>query len=266
LEELEEEAEQAVRQANIGLIEARASVNRGNFNPEKERSGELSLMNAELGISDEESIEGSNDGLESLDETNIVAESASMRKRSSTSCESEWQLANSIAQNNRRSTLKPRNASRMRHIASGRWHLPHSYSWKNLLLRKGRAVVQSNARVLKHAASKSGEIVNSVVQQSAYAVVTFTSRQAAIAARQCLADGSGLDRWVEIEDIPIPPLADAPPWNLLACRGVCRPVTMTINDNQKRCRNNAYVFVEFCLQSGMSSNRNYLAFVSSPGQ
>jgi hypothetical protein len=249
LEELEEEAERAVRQANIGLIEARASVNRANFDPENasfvshQRSRELSLLNAELGNSDEQSREGSKDGVGSLDDTNIIAESASVRKRSS-SCEREWQLANSIAQNNRRATLKPRNASRLRHIASGRWRLPLSYSWKDLLLRKGRAVVQNN-RVLKHAAFKSGDIVNSVVQQSTYAVVTFTSRQAAIAARQCVADGSGLDRWVEIEDIPIPPLADAPPWNLLACRGVCRPVTMTINDNQKRCRNNVYVFVEF---------------------
>lgn len=56
---------------------------------------------------------------------------------------------------------------------------------------------------------------SNIIDTDSYAVVTFTSRQAALAARQCLADGCGLDRWREIDYIPIPPLADAPPWNIL---------------------------------------------------
>jgi len=68
------------------------------------------------------------------------------------------------------------------------------------------------------------------------AVVTFTSRQAAIAARQCLGDGSGLDGWREVDKIPIPPLADSVPWNIFDCRGCCRPVTVTLPPQQRRFR------------------------------
>ena len=69
-----------------------------------------------------------------------------------------------------------------------------------------------------------------------YAVVTFTSRQAAIAARQCLSDGSGLDGWREVDKIPIPPLADSVPWNICDCRGCCRPVTLTLPSQERRFR------------------------------
>ena len=41
--------------------------------------------------------------------------------------------------------------------------------------------------------------------------------------------------------IPIPPLADSAPCDICLCRGCCRPVTLTINDSQKRCRKNMYV-------------------------
>jgi hypothetical protein len=95
--------------------------------------------------------------------------------------------------------------------------------------------------------------VISILDHPSYAVVTFTSRQAAIAARQCLADGKGVDRWMNVDGIPVTPLgkfcremdcglfaylsiaslkneltlifflngipADAPPRNILFCRG-----------------------------------------------
>ena len=38
------------------------------------------------------------------------------------------------------------------------------------------------------------------------------SRQAAVAARQCVADGRGIKHWNEYREIPTPPLADAPPF------------------------------------------------------
>ena len=65
------------------------------------------------------------------------------------------------------------------------------------------------------------KVVN-ILQHPTYAVVTFTSRQAAIAARQCLADGGGLDPWIEIHELPVAPLADAPPWDIMFCRGCCK--------------------------------------------
>jgi hypothetical protein len=88
-----------------------------------------------------------------------------------------------------------------------------------------------------------------IIDTDSYAVVTFTSRQAAIAARQCLADGTGLDRWREVDVIPIAPLADSPPWNIFDCRGCCRPVTVTLPHEQKRWRRNfiVVVVVLFCL-------------------
>jgi hypothetical protein len=44
-----------------------------------------------------------------------------------------------------------------------------------------------------------------------YAVATFTSRYAAIIARQCLVDGGGTSAWRKVDGIPIYPLADSPP-------------------------------------------------------
>jgi hypothetical protein len=80
-----------------------------------------------------------------------------------------------------------------------------------------------------------------LTKSESYAVVTFTSRQAAIAARQCLSDGSGLDGWREVDKIPIPPLADSVPWNICDCRGCCRPVTVTLPDQERRFRFKLYV-------------------------
>jgi hypothetical protein len=53
------------------------------------------------------------------------------------------------------------------------------------------------------------------LQHPAYAVVTFTTRKAAVIARQCLADGAAHNHWKQVDDIPIYPLADAPPWGFL---------------------------------------------------
>jgi len=83
---------------------------------------------------------------------------------------------------------------------------------------------------------KTGRAVNSVSRLSSYAVVTFTSRQAAVAARHCLADGRGANRWRPLNSLPVPPLADAAPCDLKTCRGCCRPVTLSINTKQQTIR------------------------------
>lgn len=83
---------------------------------------------------------------------------------------------------------------------------------------------------------KTKDAVDELRAESTFAVVTFTSRQAAIAARHCLADGRGVNRWTPIEHIPIPPLADAAAFDLKTCRGCCRPVTLTVNSNQQFIR------------------------------
>ena len=85
---------------------------------------------------------------------------------------------------------------------------------------------------------KTPEVVDDLARDSTFAVVTFTSRQAAVAARHCLADSRGAGRWVTVADIPVPPLADAAVCNLTSIRGCVRPVSISINDKQKLIRHN----------------------------
>lgn len=66
--------------------------------------------------------------------------------------------------------------------------------------------------------------------------VRFTISPAILLARHCLADGRGADRWIPVEDIPVPPLADAAAGDLKTCRGCCRPVTLTVNPKQQFVR------------------------------
>lgn len=83
---------------------------------------------------------------------------------------------------------------------------------------------------------QTADLVDHLASESHYAVVTFTSRQAAVAARQCLADSRGSDRWVTVNEMPAPPLADAPVFSTSGTRGCVRPVTISINDKQKMIR------------------------------
>lgn len=92
----------------------------------------------------------------------------------------------------------------------------------------------------------AGRAFVAALDHPSYAVITFSSRQAAIAARQCLADGGANNSWQQIDEIPIPPLADAPPRKMCFCRGCCRPVTLTINFKEKKCRRwTVYFFMFF---------------------
>ena len=53
------------------------------------------------------------------------------------------------------------------------------------------------------------EAADFLARDSTFAVVTFTSRQSAIAARQCLADARGASSFNTLKAMPVPPLADA---------------------------------------------------------
>lgn len=99
-------------------------------------------------------------------------------------------------------------------------------------------IVLKNAFNLKKWRNHSADIRDpfDLAGESTFAVVTFTSRQAAVAARHCLADSRGADRWNTVSEIPSPPLADAPVCNLSNLAGLCRPVTISINDRQKMLR------------------------------
>ena len=62
-------------------------------------------------------------------------------------------------------------------------------------------------------------------------------------ARHCLADGRGANRWTPVEDIPVPPLADAASFDFKTCRGCCRPVTMSLNSKQQFVRKYTALFI-----------------------
>lgn len=116
-------------------------------------------------------------------------------------------------------------------ISSGRWTMP-----------KFQNVYESFLYSLEHifkpvsAALQTSDLVDDLASESHYAVVTFTSRQAAAAARHCLADSRGADRWDVLHDMPSPPLADAPVFSASGVRGCVRPVTISINETQKMIR------------------------------
>ena len=116
-------------------------------------------------------------------------------------------------------------------VASGRYKIPRpSLTWLKHALTRTVNDVKGWAKL------QSAEAIDTLARHSTYAVVTFTSRQAAVAARNCLADGRGVGRWNNLSGMPIPPLADAAPFDIIACRNCCRPVTVSIPDRQKNAR------------------------------
>jgi len=127
-------------------------------------------------------------------------------------------------------------------ISSGAWKVP---SFGAVMLKLWNKI--------RFPFLKTIDAVDEIKSTTTFAVVTFTSRQAAVAARHCLADGRGVGRWIPVEDIPVPPLADAAVCDFCDCRGCCRPVTLTIHPKQQLIRryitiaNLAVIFVFYTL-------------------
>ena len=146
----------------------------------------------------------------------------------------QWQQVETLVResnNSSGSSIRPR---QQRRVASGMWEWP---SCRRLLGRTTEHVTKAN----QWAKSSAGGAVDRLSRDSTFAVVTFTSRQAAVAARNCLSDGRGAERWIALSDLPIPPLADAAACDMLACRNCCRPLALGVNERQKMCRNYLYV-------------------------
>jgi len=121
-------------------------------------------------------------------------------------------------------------------VFSGSWTLPSVKSIKE-------ATEKKFSSMWKWATDKTKKVVKDIHQETTFAVVTFTSRRAAVMARRCLLDGKGLNRWAPIKDIPVPPLADAASCDLKTCRGCCRPVTLTIGRREQQIRKVLIYFV-----------------------
>lgn len=116
-------------------------------------------------------------------------------------------------------------------VPDGQWRLPNFQDVRNFF-----SIKEKGKEIGKWAQQQSMDAVDNLARESTYAVVTFTSRQAAVAARSCLADGRGAGRWQTLKEIPIPPLSDAAPADLVTFRNCCRPVTLSINERQKNVR------------------------------
>ena len=244
------EAEEMVEDANQALIEARASVNknamdiesgvsqgslialrtatrRPMFYPTEKKDQDRSSPNDRAAGHYERKTGNRND---SQPRRKFFESFPSDSEEASS--EEKWKIARDIADVSR-IHYTPRGTQGLVHrMSSGKWHFNPGDSF----LAKLRDAIHS--QLSESSSRRRRNLVGGVVDHHIYAVVTFTSRQAAIAARQCTADGSGLGRWQEVEDLPIPPLADSAPWDICLCRRCCRPVTLTINDSQKRCRRN----------------------------
>jgi len=118
-------------------------------------------------------------------------------------------------------------------IADGVWQKP---SFKSFLAAVKSDIISSLRAARRWTKRKTDKVTSKLAKDSTYAVVTFSSRQAAVAARHCLADGRGVERWLEVDTVPVAPLADAAPCDIITCRGCCRPVTLNLNHNQLMIR------------------------------
>ena len=113
-------------------------------------------------------------------------------------------------------------------LFSGAWNCSDVNATKNSVLR----ITNRFQNPFKNTLDTMSEIKST----STVAIVTFTNRQAAVAARKCTSDGRGYGRWKSMSDLPLAPLADASVCDISDCRGCCKPVTLTINRKQKWIR------------------------------
>ena len=126
-----------------------------------------------------------------------------------------WEIVELVATEAESSASRTGILKRDHRVDDGVWHRP---TWK-LFRRRFKKKVRN---ILSWGISATGEVTDVQARDSTFAVVTFTSRQAAIAARNCLSDGRGAGRWRTLEEIPTPPLADASAFNICDCRGCMR--------------------------------------------
>jgi hypothetical protein len=187
LRQLEEEAIEKVRQANAELVAARELVNRRkadnddepndseSYNPSQTKKNDIT--NAMVGSSQEYPL--------GQDVPSSIRHRRSVESN-------KWQKAQEIAsdmygEGTTEQTKSSRGPCKACFKAGNlsKWHVP--------ILDRGMFSGTDIGVPLKHAGS--------ILEHPTYAVITFTSRQAAVAARQCLVDGSGVDRWVEIEEV-----------------------------------------------------------------
>jgi len=186
--------------------------------------GLLCCLNAEANYS-----EDSSDNKHDVEEANREGKQKNTKLENEISC---WNVANEIAMSER--SVSGNRALRKSNIPTGKWTFSLR-SFSTSFSTTSFNIPGILCHPAEYVAKSVGKCMGDKFGESAYAVVTFTSRQAAIAARQCLADASTGDRWQNIEDIPVPPLADTVPL-FGNCRECCRPVTLKLTNFNRTFR------------------------------
>eukprot|EP00547_Thalassionema_nitzschioides_P003598 CAMPEP_0194208912 /NCGR_PEP_ID=MMETSP0156-20130528/7215_1 /TAXON_ID=33649 /ORGANISM="Thalassionema nitzschioides, Strain L26-B" /LENGTH=1137 /DNA_ID=CAMNT_0038935977 /DNA_START=263 /DNA_END=3676 /DNA_ORIENTATION=- len=239
LRQMEEDAAREVHAANILLENAQFRVMKESKKKSKEESNDFSEMtedeslaclfaNSKLRLRKKRDITSTNDDDDWMKFQSIIAESP----------RNEAQRNSVIDQVSSRhnNTNEKKGQSNMATEVSRRKMSIKSSGSKQRSDASNSTTQPSRKKNFQIGKDVKNVVKDSMVRESSYAVVTFMSRQAAVAARQCLADGRGQGRWVTFSDIPVPPLADAVPYNIFFCRGCCRPVSLSIHSTQKRLR------------------------------
>lgn len=156
----------------------------------------------------------------------------------------------------------PKPANNYPLLDDGVWEIPADFlrSVKKNLLRLSAGIL--NWFIELRDVNKDWE------SKSAFAVVTFTSRQAALAARHCLTDGRGQNQWITYESLPLPPLADKAPCDIITCRNCCRPVTVTLGKNDvlaRSCLSWTLLCLIYCFYVSMTvvhySSKRYFLYI-----
>lgn len=226
LEDMVEEAWEAVRQANVELLQARADIFRkeGQLDADEIRAEILedeeekavatllapvdeAIDEDEEGLGNDNVDENENENssqilpnLSRLGEEGVPltgsAKEAGLRHRGVKSTRAKYAIAQSLI---KQMNAQDANSDEKKEKRS---------------CCNGKAVFG-----VKKSAKKTSQKLARFLDHPSYAVVTFTSRQSAIAARQCLADGRGVNRWSQVDDIPTAPIADAPPRKPFFFRG-----------------------------------------------
>lgn len=193
--------------------------------------------------------------------TAVSAVSEGIKSNSS----NQWEQVNTILKATS-DVGDPNEGSGKRDIESGVWSNPSFTSIASALKSE---ILSSLRAAVKWMKGKTDPITAKVAKDSTYAVVTFSSRQAAVAARHCLADGRGVRRWLSAETVPVPPLADAAPCDIITCRGCCRPVTLNINESQLMLRRYmaiislGVIYVFYTIPITMVQVRSYIGLTCS---
>lgn len=227
LENMLEDAWAAVREANADLLEARARIFRGEARKEEPTPHRETSQKPDRHIQHVDSRDDSKQSSPSHDDDDL--EGAQLDRLSEHAVESDSEELRplrslpSITQPNLRKRVK---SIRAKYAAAQdlvkEMEDEDSSSIADDLKETEQEGCSCRPRFghrFKKGTNKAGKALTSILDHPSYAIVTFSSRQAAIAARQCLADGRGVHRWHQVDDIPTAPLADAPPCKPFFCRG-----------------------------------------------